>query len=62
MPAYIAPMKEYMYSGELLARMATRSPRSAICCRRTHTALMRVLTWARVISWTVPSRDSEKSQ
>ena len=62
MRAYIAPRKAYMYSGELLARMATRSPGLATCCRRTHTALMRVFTCARVISCTVPSRDSLKSQ
>ena len=47
-PAYSAPMKPKRYSGLLLARMTTRSPRSVTCCRRTHTALMRVLTSARV--------------
>ena len=61
MPAYIAPRKAKMYSGELFASTATRSPGVVICASRTATALMRVLTSARVYSRTVPSRSAEWS-
>ena len=62
MPAYMAPNIANTYSGELLARMATRSPMVPTCCNLAATALMRVLIWSREYSTISPSRDCEKSQ